>query len=96
MFVSRKKYRATVAAHEIATHLFEMKYNALMQTSVEMLKNAQLEIARLDAQVTRQARGSEQFTPEEIKTLITLCHPDKHGGKESAQRITQKLLSLRK
>lgn len=36
------------------------------------------------------------FTPEEIKTLINLCHPDKHNGKESAVEITKKLLTLRK
>lgn len=36
-----------------------------------------------------------QFTDEEIKALLQLCHPDKHGGKDSATRMTQKLLSLR-
>lgn len=35
------------------------------------------------------------FTKDEIRTLIQLCHPDKHGGKESAVTITQKLLKLR-
>lgn len=35
------------------------------------------------------------FTPEELKILIGLCHPDKHGGKESANKMTQKLLAMR-
>lgn len=39
---------------------------------------------------------STQFNTAEIKTLLSLCHPDRHGGKESAKRITQKLLELRK
>ena len=39
--------------------------------------------------------GDAAFSDAEIKTLISLCHPDKHGGKESAVRITQKLLKLR-
>lgn len=30
-----------------------------------------------------------------LKTLIMLCHPDRHGGKESATKATQFLLSLR-
>ena len=36
-----------------------------------------------------------QFTPDELRTLLSLCHPDKHGGKESATRITQKLIAMR-
>lgn len=36
-----------------------------------------------------------QFTPGEIKTLIKLCHPDKHGGSEDAKDITVKLLKMR-
>jgi hypothetical protein len=36
-----------------------------------------------------------QITQEDIKTLIQLCHPDKHNSKESAVEITKKLLSLR-
>lgn len=39
--------------------------------------------------------GGNPFTPEELKVLIGLCHPDKHGGKESANKMTQKLLSMR-
>ncbi len=35
------------------------------------------------------------FTPEEMKQLIILCHPDKHGGSELATEVTKKLLSLR-
>lgn len=38
----------------------------------------------------------DQFSQEEIRTLINLCHPDKHNGKESAVEITKKLLNLRK
>lgn len=36
-----------------------------------------------------------QLNDGEIKTLIQLCHPDKHNGKESAQNITAKLLLMR-
>jgi predicted RNA polymerase sigma factor len=41
------------------------------------------------------AVGHPQFTQEEIRRLIMLCHPDKHDGKQSAVEITQKLLRLR-
>ena len=36
-----------------------------------------------------------QFSKAEIKSLISLCHPDKHQGKDSAVRITQKLLRMK-
>lgn len=38
----------------------------------------------------------DQFTQDELRTLINLCHPDKHNGKETAVEMTQKLLALRK
>jgi len=37
----------------------------------------------------------QQFNGKEIKQLLSLCHPDKHGGKDLAKNITQKLLLLR-
>lgn len=40
-------------------------------------------------------RSERVFSEEEIKTLIRLCHPDKHQGKQSAVSITQKLLGMR-
>lgn len=35
------------------------------------------------------------FTKEEIKQLIWLCHPDKHAGNPKANEMTAKLLTLR-
>lgn len=36
-----------------------------------------------------------QFNKEQLTTLIQLCHPDKHGGRESANRMTQLLNDMR-
>lgn len=36
-----------------------------------------------------------QFSQEEIRRLILLCHPDKHEGKQIAVEMTQKLLQLK-
>lgn len=36
-----------------------------------------------------------EFTEREIRTLISLCHPDKHSGKKSATDITAKLLDMK-
>lgn len=32
---------------------------------------------------------------EDLQKLLSLCHPDKHGGKMSATHMTAKLLQLR-
>lgn len=39
--------------------------------------------------------NNHQFTQDEIKKLILLCHPDKHDGKPMAKELTDKLLKLR-
>ena len=51
-------------------------------------------------------KGGEEFlekatlqpvlSKEDVNKLLSLCHPDKHDGKESAKVMTQKLLNLRK
>ncbi len=46
-------------------------------------------------QRTYQAPPAPAIPPDMLKVLIMLCHPDKHGGKESATRATQWLLSQR-
>lgn len=35
-------------------------------------------------------------TPEMLKRLLHLCHPDKHGNSAMANSITQELLKMRK
>lgn len=40
--------------------------------------------------------AESQFSEKDLKILIGLCHPDKHGGKESAHKMTQKLLEMRR
>lgn len=81
MFVSRKKYDKAIS--QVAT------------ATVAIIAATQM-IEMLTEQVQELKGKSQVFTPDEIKTLITLCHPDKHGGKDSAHRMTQKLLQLRK
>lgn len=44
----------------------------------------------------KRLHEGQGFSGDEINSLINLCHPDKHGGKPSAHRMTQRLLELRK
>lgn len=43
-----------------------------------------------------EIRSGCQLTEDEIKSLLNLCHPDKHDGKTAAVRMTQRLLEMRK
>ncbi|AUR92599.1 hypothetical protein NVP1174O_39 [Vibrio phage 1.174.O._10N.261.55.A8] len=38
---------------------------------------------------------NHNLTDDDIKKLLTLCHPDKHGGKSIANDMTAKLNKLR-
>ena len=40
-------------------------------------------------------QNSYEFTKEDIKKLLILCHPDKHEGKNIATEITTKLNKLK-
>ena len=96
MFVSSKKHIALLAKMselELQLYSLRVKHNKLLEDWNEVVRtiNARGGQAFLDGEVT-----NSEFSQEEIKTLIQLCHPDKHAGKESAVRLTQKLLTLRK
>lgn len=46
-------------------------------------------------QINKKGQQQSQFTQDEIKVLVKLCHPDKHQGNKEAEEITKKLLELR-
>jgi hypothetical protein len=43
----------------------------------------------------RGRKNPAQLDPVVIKALISLCHPDKHGGSKKATEVTKLLLSMR-
>jgi len=91
MFVTTKTYNELIR-----------KYNELNDQHTELLgKHNELviRINQLGGEVFL-AQGehlfkSSQFTRDDVDKLVRLCHPDRHGGKESAIEMTQKLLSMR-
>ncbi|MNO13196.1 hypothetical protein D3C76_28250 [compost metagenome] len=95
MFVSSKKHNALLAeASSLRLQLLDkqLEFKKLVDQWNELVNtiNEKGGQSFLDGQVS-----NTQLSQEEIKTLIQLCHPDKHAGKESAKRLTQKLLTLR-
>jgi histidinol dehydrogenase len=100
MFVSGSKHRAL----EVQLFVKALELSALQEkhnAQVEKWNALVAEVNRkggqafLDFGVRIDQMPAAQFTADELKTLLQLCHPDKHDGKESAVRITQKLLELR-
>jgi hypothetical protein len=43
-----------------------------------------------------QSTQPTQFTDQELKRLIQLCHPDKHNSSQLSVEMTQKLNQMRK
>lgn len=43
-----------------------------------------------------QSQRAAWPSDSDIKQLISLCHPDKHGGSKVANEITAKLIQMRK
>lgn len=75
------------------------KYQDLMDRNIKLSE----EVSRLrfeNSYLSRQSHCSDLKSDSEfqknLKDLIILSHPDKHGGHERAIRITQWLLQLRK
>ena len=46
--------------------------------------------------LTGTAHAAPIFTEDELTALVTLCHPDKHGGSKQSETMTIKLLAIRK
>ncbi len=87
----KRQHYALVRAHD---NLID-RYNNLIDEWNGLVQkiNERGGKAFLDGQMSNQQ--NTQFTPDELRTLLSLCHPDKHGGKESATRVTQKLIAMR-
>lgn len=89
MFVTRKKYDALRADLE---HESKHCVQLLLKLHSEIANNVRL---RRQLMVRVQPAPTTQLTDSDIQRLLSLCHPDKHGGKASATEMTQKLLAMR-
>lgn len=52
------------------------------------------EVASLRARASQPA-AAQPLAPDLLKTLISLCHPDRHGGSATATAATQALIAMR-
>ena len=68
-------------------------FNAYME-STNMCSSYLKELIKLRYEM-RSIVINKQFSDDDIKKMLLLCHPDKHGGKQIAHEVTQKLLAMR-
>lgn len=71
------------------------KYKSLLQRWNELVREVNSKGGQQFLDCTSGIKSGSQFTDNELKSLLQLVHPDKHGGKESAKVITQKINSIR-
>lgn len=108
MFTRTSKYKEAVRVGERLAHkldeaqitasVYKRKFYDVLDEYNELIRRINKlggESFLRTGEVERD-KPAQQFTDEEIKVLISLCHPDRHGGKESATRMTTKLLQMRR
>lgn len=92
MFVSQSTYaqevRKRIHAEMELAELTSM-YNRLIERINRLGGENFLQDATLD-------KKNEQFDRSELNVLISLCHPDKHNGKSSANSMTTRLIAMRR
>lgn len=75
------------------------KYKDIAERNIMLLEEIsrlRIENAYLSKQIHCSDLKSDSEFQKNLKDLIILSHPDKHGGHERAKRITQWLLELRR
>lgn len=60
-----------------------------------VINSLRAQVARKKSDFNPPLPGTVNITQDQLRLIIALCHPDKHGGKESANTLTQQLLKLR-
>lgn len=111
MFVSKQKYQKLkidrnrlsfdkdLAEHHLSELEREsnkvMKENSKLHiANVKLIERNDILLQRV-ADLLNESMNSSQFTQDEIRKLISLCHPDKHAGKATATEMTAKLNKMK-
>ncbi len=96
MFVRQSKYdKAKRESDEYMTIaiMFKRKYDALLDEWNDLV--GRVNAAGGVSGIKKRNEAQNPFSQEDIKRLLMLCHPDRHGGKQMAVEMTQKLTAMR-
>lgn len=75
--------------------MYKTKYEQLLYEYNKLVKRINEKGGEQFLQHATIQPAGIQLSKEDLKSLIQLCHPDKHGGKESAVEMTKKLNIIR-
>jgi hypothetical protein len=71
--------------------VMNLKHGALSRKWNELVN----QINRKGGQRFLDGMPAAQLSADDVRKLLMLCHPDKHGGKQMAHDMTAKLLAMR-
>ncbi len=96
-FVRSSVHRALRSAYA----KLELNYLDIHMKHTVMLTQWNALVERINAKggetfLAKAEIAKPQFTKDEIKDLLMLCHPDKHGNSKLAEEMTKTLLAMRK
>lgn len=94
-FVKKSSYKSLKYDYDALTQkVYRLEKNEfLLNAHILKLKS---EKDRLSDKPPVYTNNASDFSDDDLKKLIMLCHPDKHNGKSIATEITTKLLLMRK
>lgn len=81
-------------AHQSLAHEFNSTLEA-QKTMSKTITQLLSEIQSLKSQ-NQTPTSSTSLSPEFLKSLIMLCHPDKHSNSTLSTEVTKQLLAMRK
>lgn len=83
------------ALAEETKSLLEENKRLRENSNVSVVETLKRTIKSLQDQLAAASGSVGGFTPEMLKKLIILCHPDKHNNNPTATEVTKTLLALR-
>lgn len=97
MLVKKSTYNAVIG--RLSRSQAELSYTVQSYNRLNAKWNALVErinaLGGEDFLTTGESKQSSAFTTDELRSLIQLCHPDKHDGKPMATEMTAKLLRMK-
>ncbi|MCK9338300.1 MAG: hypothetical protein M0P43_10750 [Arcobacteraceae bacterium] len=95
MFVLKSKYKRLLSKHELLISEYTKLSREYHDLVTRWERMSELLEEKGVIEFIENIRKNQIFSKEEIKVLISLCHPDKHENSKKAEEITKKLLSMR-
>jgi hypothetical protein len=96
MFVRQSTHDRVLFERDLEKSL-KNNYRDMYLTLVDKWNRLVVQVNRAggESALSKNYTQESQFSQEDIRRLLQLCHPDKHDGKQSAVEMTQKLNRLR-